>query len=92
MGQAGRLLSVLRSVPGKGAEQVAGQIGLANRLLALLKESTAYPVVEGDVVVDPGRLLIHLVKPSRDLSADQPPARPVIPLRSSVLLVNGHRD
>ena len=44
------------------------------------------------MVVDPGRLLLHLVKPFGDLGADQPPARPVIPLRSRVILVNGHRD
>ncbi|MDW7712495.1 MAG: DUF3427 domain-containing protein [Deferrisomatales bacterium] len=86
------LLGALRSVPGEGAEQVAAQIGLANQLLDFLKESTAYPVIEGDAVDEPGRLLLHLVKPSGDLGANQPPARPVIPLRSSVLLVNGHRD
>ncbi len=86
------LFGALRSLPGEGTEQVAAQIGLANRLLDFLKDSTAYPVVEGDAVDEPGRLLLHLVRPSGDLGANQPPARPVIPLRSSVLLVNGHRD
>lgn len=86
------LLGALRSLPGEGGEQVAAQIRLANQLLDLLKDSTAYPVIEGDAVDEPGRLLLHLVRPSGDLGASQPPERPVIPLRSSVLLVNGHRD
>ena len=44
------------------------------------------------MVFDPGRLLLHLVKPFGGLGADQPLARPVMSLRRSVLIVSGHRD
>ncbi|MHB8762753.1 MAG: DUF3427 domain-containing protein [Deferrisomatales bacterium] len=86
------VLGALRAVPGEGSEQVARQVALVNRLLAVLAEAPRYPLSPGDRVLEPGRLLLDLVAPAADLGANRAPERPVIPLRSSVLLVNGHRD
>ncbi len=87
------LVAALRSLPGEGTEQVARQVAFANRLLETLEAGAEpYEMVPGDLVPAPGRLLLDLVEPAADLGQHLAPARPVLPLRSSFLLVNGHRD
>ncbi len=64
------------------------QIELANRLLHVLAEEGLEPSS-----IDPeARLLLEVRRPTSGLGTWSPTRRPDIPLRDSVLLVNGHND
>lgn len=86
------IFGALESVPGEGADRIAIQVALANQLLSAITGATRYPITEGDRVLEPGRVLLELVAPTNGLGSGHAPSRPLIPLRTSVLLVNGHRD
>ena len=88
--------SVLSSVKGKGAEKVATQVQIANRLLEHIGEVAGQHLKKGAVVdlddrVTPERLL-QLVRPDGVRLGGGALTRPSIPLRHSDLIVNGPRD
>ncbi|MBL4849339.1 MAG: DUF3427 domain-containing protein [Planctomycetes bacterium] len=86
-----RALQALKCV-GK-TDQLQRQIALVNSLLGVLGDEKEPVVDQRDLIVSPGRVLEWLQKKSEQgLSAGGPPSRPVIPLSTSELLVNGRHD
>ena len=80
-----------RALGGMGGErQLQQQLGLVNRLLALLSELAPAEVAAGDTVT-PQLLLSFLRHQQTGLGRGRLP-RPGIPLRHSELIVNGPRD
>jgi superfamily II DNA or RNA helicase/HKD family nuclease len=86
------IVGALEATRGEGADRIAAQIALANRLLETIADATSYPISDGDRLVEPGKVLLDLIAPASHLGTTSAPPRPLIPLRTSLLLVNGHRD
>ncbi|MCJ7712182.1 MAG: hypothetical protein MUQ32_15275, partial [Chloroflexi bacterium] len=78
-------------IPASTSDRRRAQVDLANRVLEVLSAySTDREVAE---LVDAGaQLLLEVGSPPAPGRLRQPRPRPGIPLRDSVLLVNGHKD
>ena len=78
-------------IPASTGERRQAQVDLANRVLEVLAAySTDHEAAE---MVDSGaQLLMEVGTPLAPGRSRQPRPRPGIPLRDSVLLVNGHKD
>jgi superfamily II DNA or RNA helicase len=83
----------IASIRGDGGAQLAAQVDLVNRLLAVLREAGATnAVIDADVVATQGEILRQVRRPSLLPTDRDLPIRPHVSLRESALLVNGHRD
>jgi superfamily II DNA or RNA helicase/HKD family nuclease len=83
----------IASMRGDENAKLLAQVAVVNTLLGVLRES-APPgvVVELDDVADGPRVLREARPPSPVPISRKPTRRPLISLRESALLVNGHRD
>lgn len=81
----------LAAVPALTVDRRRTQVDIANRVLEVLAPySTDRETVD---TIDPSaRLLLEVEEPLGANRARDPIARPGIPLRDSILLVNGHKD
>ncbi len=86
-----RVRDRIAGIPASTANRRQTQLDLANRLLlALATDSTGSSGVE---LIDAGaQLMLEVGEPLAGHRVWSPTARPGIPLRDSVLLVNGHKD
>lgn len=87
-----RLVRSLESLP--SANRLARQISLTNRVLDLLRAAAPAGGAEArDRVREPGEMLMA-IRPEHDgsLGRSQTPVRPLVPLSTSELLINGHHD
>lgn len=80
-------LRVLRSV--RGEDALAGQVQLANQVVAALRAAAPQVIDGGDDDVDRAQLLLALLGPTPAPFTPAAPARPEVPLAASALLVNG---
>ncbi|MBX3230571.1 MAG: DUF3427 domain-containing protein [Labilithrix sp.] len=87
-----RLLATLRSLPDReDSSRVEQQVRLTNELLLCLATATGDETT--DQVLVPARKLLAIVEATAaGLAEPHPPERPEIPLGTSDLLVNAHRD
>ncbi len=84
----------LQSLPQpKGESRLAQQVALTNELIALLqKHARPGAILDEDVLVPEGSLLVEARPPTATLLTPAETPRPHIALSQSGLLVNGHRD
>ncbi len=83
----------IASMHGDENAKLLAQVAVVNTLLGVLRESApAGVVVELDNVAEGPRVLREVRPPSPLPITRQPTRRPLISLRESALLVNGHRD
>jgi superfamily II DNA or RNA helicase/HKD family nuclease len=83
----------IASMRGDDDAKLLAQVAVVNSLLAVLRESSPSGVViELDDVADGPRILREARPPSPVPITRKPTRRPLISLRESALLVNGHRD
>ena len=83
----------IASMRGDDKAKLLAQVAVVNTLLGVLRESApAGVVVELDDVSDGPRVLREVRPPSPIPITRRPTRRPLISLRESALLVNGHRD
>lgn len=89
-----RIVHALRETHGGRGERVQRQLALANRLIELLAvEAPGSGAQPDDTFVSERSRLLALTPPGRaNLGQPTSPPRPHVPLRSSDLFVNGHRD
>jgi superfamily II DNA or RNA helicase len=86
-----RVRDRIAAVPLSTPDRRGTQVQLVNRLLSALEADAGAP--DDDVMVDPdGWLMLEVGEPSTGTRAAKPTQRPGVPLRDSVLLVNGHKD
>ncbi len=72
-------------MPASATDRREQQVALVNRVMAALSDGLS-------PIDDEARLLLEVKAPLGSLGIDRVMQRPGIPLRESVLLVNGHRD
>ncbi len=83
----------IASMRGDDDAKLLAQVAVVNTLLRVLRESAPDGVViELDNVADGSRVLREVRPPSLAPIVRRPTRRPMISLRESALLVNGHRD
>jgi superfamily II DNA or RNA helicase len=82
-----RIVAIPLSTPDRRGTQVQ----LVNRLLSALEAESATPD-DGAMVDADARLMLEVGEPSSKDRVWKPTQRPGVPLRESVLLVNGHKD
>jgi HKD family nuclease len=91
-----RLLHALASFPSSSKagneDAIEQQLALTNHLLLQLEQVKHAGATEGQRLAPPARRLLAIRKPAQGLGAVTSPVRPTLPLSSSDLLVNGHRD
>jgi len=87
-----RTVHALRAVP-KGDQRVAAQVALTNQLMALLASAPDSGALAADAVEPPGRRLLEVSDPPQArLGASLGMVRPKVPLWTSEVLMNGHKD
>jgi superfamily II DNA or RNA helicase len=86
-----RVRDRITGLPASTANRRQAQVGIANRVLESLSPyATGRESVD---TIDPsGQLLLKVDEPPGTHPRREPIARPGVPLRDSVLLVNGHKD
>ena len=90
-----RLLHALASFPtspNQGKDALDDQLALTNQILSLLTTIKGSGATLEHHVTPPGRRLLSVRAPAVGLGAAVSPTRPELPLSSSDLMVNGHRD
>ncbi len=87
-----QVVAALASVGDKDTRS-ENQIQLANAVLRLLREANPEAGIRvSDAFTQPVQRLLSAVPPNQTLGSTTAPIRPSIPLNSSDLLVNGHRE
>jgi superfamily II DNA or RNA helicase/HKD family nuclease len=81
----------LSSIPSSTSNRRGAQVELANRLLSVLSASGTERDVDSDPVDRSAQMLFSVIEPKFGRLTSSAP-RPNVPLRDSVLLVNGHGD
>jgi superfamily II DNA or RNA helicase len=86
-----RVRDRIAGIPLSAQDRRGMQINLANRLLSALEADPAD--ADGETMVDSAaQLMLEVGEPLNQDRVWKPTQRPGIPLRNSVLLVNGHKD
>jgi hypothetical protein len=81
----------IAAIPASIADRRRVQIHLANRLLYALSDDLV-PNSPAAIVDADGQVLLEVAPPPKRDRSWTPTPRPGIPLRESMLLVNGHKD
>lgn len=81
----------IAGIPASMADRRRVQIDLANRLLHALTADLA-PDNPAAIVDADGQVMLEVAEPPKQGRSWSPTNRPGIPLRESMLLVNGHKD
>lgn len=87
-----QLRGAVAAIPGTTDDRRGKQVAIANRLLAALDAGPSAAEAATTLIDPDGRLMLEVKRPLDDRPAVAATKRPGIPLRESVLLVNGHRD
>jgi len=87
-----RLIHALASFPTSNEGAIDQQLALTNQLLMQLEQVKHSGATVGQRLAPPARRLLAIRKPAEGLGTITSPPRPTLPLSSSDLLVNGHRD
>jgi len=87
-----QVLSVVGGLPKSLPDRRRTQIEIANRVLGAMSQGDRMVRLIGPEVDPEARLLLEVKRPLLPHATTRSTPRPGIPLRDSVLLVNGHKD
>ena len=88
-----RLIAAFEAIKGEDDDRRDAQVRLANAILDVLRQgSPDSGLDERDAFDEPASRLLAVTPPNPTLGKADSPIRPLIPLNSSDLLVNGHKQ
>lgn len=87
-----QILNAVGALPKSLPDRRRAQIEIANRALGAMSQGSAIVQLIGPAADPEARLMLEVKRPLLPQATARTTPRPGIPLRDSVLLVNGHKD